>query len=466
MANNSIKPILENTVDLPEVLKDKLEEEFQKNVYSTLTEALNINVEKPLELLITDPDFRRLVTAWDRKNPEVTRAQLLRSFPAAFRDLQGNTLAEPIVDFFMSILNALSSDTSLMQRLIRALEKDKGGQTPAESGEEGPVTESFRFLRVLVENAEEYMEKEQYVLNADYRFAFFANDEFMPVPKEEATHKVFVKTITVEDEKEDSEFSFVAKKMVALEWKPEYGGVGVEEEKPSSEKEPESEEEMPDVEGELPELPDADEELEKDEENEELVKKLDEYLDYVVQEYFRENQIAIENGLKVELAENLLKGIKHVLTENNVEVVENALPKIQEYEKKIREYEDSLNSLYEKNVSLFKENKSLQKALFEAKKNQIVDSLIQESGIVDVKAEKVKKMVSLVKFNGNENDQEIKEKVLSIIREGLVFEKTSTEEKPKKLFKESKFEQLEEKKQENVEANLDKEIIEILKGLK
>ena len=58
MANNSIKPILENTVDLPEVLKDKLEEEFQKNVYSTLTEALNINVEKPLELLITDPDFQ------------------------------------------------------------------------------------------------------------------------------------------------------------------------------------------------------------------------------------------------------------------------------------------------------------------------------------------------------------------------------------------------------------------------
>jgi len=466
MANNSIKPILENTVDLPEVLKDKLEEEFQKNVYSTLTEALNINVEKPLELLITDPDFRRLVTAWDRKNPEVTRAQLLRSFPAAFRDLQGNTLAEPIVDFFMGILNALASDTSLMQRLIRALEKDKGVQTSAETGEEGPVTESFRFLRVIVENAEEYMEKEQYVLNAGYKFAFFANDELMPVSKEEATHKVFVKTITVEDEKEDSEFSFVAKKMVALEWKPEYGGVGVEEEKPSSEKESESEEEMSDVEGELPELPDDDEELEKDEENEELVNKLDEYLDYVVQEYFRENQIAIENGLKVELAENLLKGIKQVLTENNVEVVENALPKIQEYEKKIREYEDSLNSLYEKNISLFKENKSLQKALFEARKNQIVDSLIQESGIVDVKAEKVKKMISFVKFNGNENDQEIKEKVLSIIREGLVFEKTSTEEKPKMLFKESKIEQLETKKQENVEANLDKEIIEILKGLK
>lgn len=449
MPKNAIKDILENTTELPEALKAGIENEFNSRIETYLKEALNYDVNKPLELFVNDPDFKRLVLAWDRKNPDVTRAQLLRSFPAAFKDLQGNTIAEPIVDFFMDILKALVSDTALMQRLIRQMGKETD-EMPQGDNENAELKESnsFKFIRVLIESKEEYLEKEKYVLDAGYEFAFFADERLMPVEPEEAKYKVFVKTVTVdtsvpptppveEDEEEkltapsseseeeepveespeeDAEFSFVAKKMVALEWEPEYGGVGVEdEEMTKGEEEEEEEEEIPE-EDEMPE--------------EEFVDKVNEYLDYTINEFIKENRVAIENSYKVELAESLIKGVRTVLEQNSLEVNPETNKKIVELEEKLKRNDEALNTLYEKNVELFKENKRIKKELFEQKRNNIYNELLSESTISDVQRDNIKKLFDLVKFNGNESEDEIRQRLNEVKKVSLIETRSNKDTSP------------------------------------
>ncbi len=469
-----IKELLDQTIDLPDNLKEELSKAFRDAVQEAAGSPWkNIDVNKPLELLATDPDFKRLVTAWDRNNPEVTRAQLLRSFPAAFKDLQGNTIAEPLVDFLMDILHAIVSDTALMQRVIRQLDKDarEAGKGEGEMTPEVPATpvkedfDGFKFLRVLVENADEYKQKEDYVLKAGYNFAFFANDELMPVPMEEATHKIFVKTVTVEDKDEteegEAELSFVAKKMVALEWKPEYGGVGVEDqEKPEEgEEEPvegaEGEEFEPETEADIPV------------EDEEFVDKVNEYLEYVAKEFIKENRIAIESGLKVELAEKLIHGMKALLTESNLKISENDNKVITDLEEKLKMNEETINSIYSKNIELFKENKALRKQIFEAKVQKVSDEVLSDSSLSESAKEKVKNLFKMVNYSGTETEDEIKNK-LSEIKENFVSNKPATslneEVSVKKLFETDKV-KLVDPQPTNEEKNPDTVIKEVLKSL-
>ncbi|MCX8008349.1 MAG: hypothetical protein N3A54_01455 [Patescibacteria group bacterium] len=431
--SKDIRELLDNTVELPEALKQEIVNVFQETVKRELNEASfkwlkDIDVNKPLEYLASDPEFRRLVTAWDRSNPDITRAQLLRSFPAAFKDLQGNTIAEPLLSFFIDILNAIVKDPALLQRVIRQLNvKSDEGEKP----EYLPAfEEGFKLLKIVAENQEEYMSKEQFVLDSGYKFAFFANDELMPVSPEEATHKVFVKTVTVSSdeeggEKDKEEFSFVAKKLVALEWKPEFGGVGVDE---TSEKVEEPVETEP--------LPTADEmeEPETEEEDEEpLVDKLSEYLEFIAEQMIKENKIAIEKGIRVELAEKLINGIRNVLTENNIQISDKDIAALRLMEEKLAKTEDTLNSLYSKNIELFKKNKELQQQLFETRVNRIVDETLKGETLTESAQEKMRKMVKMINFSGSETDEDIKNKLIEM-KEFIISskEKVLTERSEKK----------------------------------
>lgn len=462
-----IKDLLDKTTDLPEPLKEELVDTFNSTVSQYIQEKLNVDVNKPLDLLATDPDFKRLVIAWDRNNPETTRAQLLRSFPAAFKDLQGNTIAEPLVDFLMDILHALISDTSLMQRLIRQMDKNA-----AEKGEEveEPVAESasFKFTKLMVEDKNEYMQSEEYVLNSGYKFAFFANDELMPVSPEEATHKVFVKTVTVSDSASEvepeageekpsmdgegsEEFTFVAKKMVALEWKPEYGGVGTEEVKAAGE-----EEEL--------EVPENEEEPEISEKEEELVDKVNEYLEYVTEEFIKENKVNIEAGIKMELAENLINGLRKLLSENDIMEFskKDAVAKLEE---RLKMNEDAMNSIYEKNIELFKENKKLRQELFEQKVASTMKAVFEEEQFSESAQEKIKSLFKFVNLTGDETEQDIRNKIMEITESLGSFKGVSPKEKVKKLFETEKVSAIETGKPSKDQEKIQEEIIkEVLKN--
>jgi len=85
---------------------------------------------------------------------------------------------------------------------------------------------------------------------------------------------------------------------------------------------------------------------------EDLEKKLDEYLEYVADTWLEENEIAIESALKVEMAENFMDGIKNLFTESNVTIPEEKVDQFDEMEKKVEELTSNLDEAINDKIAL------------------------------------------------------------------------------------------------------------------
>jgi hypothetical protein len=85
---------------------------------------------------------------------------------------------------------------------------------------------------------------------------------------------------------------------------------------------------------------------------EEIVENVDKYLDYVVSEWMEENTLAVEAGIKVEMAESLMNGLKDLFTEHNMEVEEETFDVVAGLEEKIAELEEGANGLVSENIEL------------------------------------------------------------------------------------------------------------------
>jgi len=85
---------------------------------------------------------------------------------------------------------------------------------------------------------------------------------------------------------------------------------------------------------------------------EEIVENVDKYLDYVVNEWTKENEIAIESGIKVEMAESLMSGLKGLFTEHNIAVDESTVDVVSELEAKVSDLEEKHNELVNENIDL------------------------------------------------------------------------------------------------------------------
>lgn len=92
----------------------------------------------------------------------------------------------------------------------------------------------------------------------------------------------------------------------------------------------------------------------------EIVENLDKYLDYVVGEWMEENKVAIEAGIKVEMAESLMSGLKQLFSEHNIEVDEETLDVVAGLEEQVSALEEKSNNLVNENIELNKEIASLQ----------------------------------------------------------------------------------------------------------
>ena len=88
----------------------------------------------------------------------------------------------------------------------------------------------------------------------------------------------------------------------------------------------------------------------------ELVEKVDSYLNYVVEEWMKENSIAIERGIKGEIAEDFISGLKKLFEDHYIDVPDEKYNVLEDQANKIEELEKKLNEQVEKNVELNKAN--------------------------------------------------------------------------------------------------------------
>jgi len=86
-----------------------------------------------------------------------------------------------------------------------------------------------------------------------------------------------------------------------------------------------------------------------------ISENVDKYLDYVVSEWMSENEIAIESGIKVEMAESLMSGLKNLFVEHNVTVSEESVDVVSNLETTVSELEGKANDLVNENIELQKE---------------------------------------------------------------------------------------------------------------
>lgn len=137
---------------------------------------------------------------------------------------------------------------------------------------------------------------------------------------------------------------------------------------------------------------------------EDLTNSVDEYLNYVVEHWMSENELAIESGLRTEIAEDFMEGLKNLFTEHYMEVPEEKADLVEEMAERVVTAEEALTKVQE-------ELAAATKVINEAKAKEIV-SLTCE-GLTKVQAEKIKALAEGVEFT---TEGEYKSK-LAVIRE-------------------------------------------------
>jgi len=130
---------------------------------------------------------------------------------------------------------------------------------------------------------------------------------------------------------------------------------------------------------------------------EELTEKVDTYLNYVVEEWTKENELAIERGLKGEIAEDFISGLKQLFEDHYIDVPDEKYDVLEAQSEKIAELEDKLNESIQKNVEMTENNSLLVR---EQVISEVSDDLAQ------TEIEKFKGLVEDVDFTDEESFHE------------------------------------------------------------
>lgn len=125
-----------------------------------------------------------------------------------------------------------------------------------------------------------------------------------------------------------------------------------------------------------------------------LVEKVDSYLNYVVEQWMEDNKVAIENGLRTEIAENFMNNLKDLFVESYVDVPESKVDLIDELADDVEELEEQLNASTARTIEMAGELENYKR-----------DAIIREAArdLADTQAEKLKSLVESVEFEDEEN---------------------------------------------------------------
>lgn len=126
---------------------------------------------------------------------------------------------------------------------------------------------------------------------------------------------------------------------------------------------------------------------------EDFASKIDDYMNYVVQEWMEENELAIESGLKSEIVEDFMVGLHNLFTEHYIDLPEEKVDAVEELAGKVEELEGELNEQIHTSIELMKE-------LNEYKKIQAVQAVCE--GLTQTQVEKLKSLAESVEFTSEE----------------------------------------------------------------
>lgn len=147
---------------------------------------------------------------------------------------------------------------------------------------------------------------------------------------------------------------------------------------------------------------------------EELSSNVDDYLNYVVEHWVNENEVAIDAGLRSELTEDFISGLRNLFAEHYIDIPEDKVSVIEEMANKVAELENKLNEEIENNVALTK-------VLSESKRNEILEDACH--GLVDTQVEKLKTLSEGLDFT---SASEFSQKV-NVLRESYFTSSVRTE---------------------------------------
>jgi len=134
-----------------------------------------------------------------------------------------------------------------------------------------------------------------------------------------------------------------------------------------------------------------------------LTEKVNDYLSYVVEQWIEDNEIAIERGLRTEITEEFIGGLRNLFAEHYIDVPDEKVDLVEELASKVEELEGSLNEEIERGMFYKKE-------LIESKKNEVLH--IVTEGLTDTQSEKVRSLAESVEFS---TEEEYANKISTIV---------------------------------------------------
>ena len=129
----------------------------------------------------------------------------------------------------------------------------------------------------------------------------------------------------------------------------------------------------------------------------ELTEKVDTYLNYVVDEWTKENELAIERGLKGEIAEDFISGLKQLFEDHYIDVPDEKYDVLEAQSEKIAELEEKINEEIQKNVNISQQNSGLVR-------EQVIAEVSED--LADTEIEKFKSLTEDVDFADEESFRE------------------------------------------------------------
>ena len=153
----------------------------------------------------------------------------------------------------------------------------------------------------------------------------------------------------------------------------------------------------------------------------ELTDKVDGYLNYVVEEWMKENELALESSLRSEITEEFMSGLKDLFKEHYIEVPEEKVDIVENLFDKVEDLEGQLNDKVQENIKVKNE-------LNEYRKDKILEEVCDD--LADTQSEKMKSLVEGVSY---EDDSESFEEKVKTIKESYFPESKKQDENVEQL---------------------------------
>ena len=157
----------------------------------------------------------------------------------------------------------------------------------------------------------------------------------------------------------------------------------------------------------------------------EFASRVENFLQYAADEWLKENELAVEQGLRTEVTETFMEGLRKLFIESNINVPDDKLDLAAEMSEKIDEMEDRLNEQVKKNVELHE-------VVGTYRKHEILSELTR--GLAETQKDKFKSLADAVEFKSDESYREklgqIKESYFGAPKTETVTEVASEESAP------------------------------------